>query len=253
MSDRLAGKVCVVTGGSRGIGLAMVEKMASEGARVACLDVSARRLEECIEPLRSQGHEVRGYVCDISQRAGVASTFTQIEGDFSAPVGVLVNNAVWARFQPLQDLDEEVLNRMLAVGLNGIVWTMQAVVPQMIRRGGGSIINLSSTSALRPLTHAVGYAALKSAVLGLTRAAAVELSPSRIRVNAILPGMVGTPASLAQFDAPTLAARQAQMPLGRFGNPEEMAALAVFLASDESSYIQGAEIVADGGWTVAAT
>jgi 3-oxoacyl-[acyl-carrier protein] reductase len=203
MSARLADKVCVGTGGSRDIGLAMVEKMAMEGARIACLDVIARRLDESIKQLRVQGHEVHGYACDVSQRDGVTSTFAKIESDFGAPVGVLVNNVVWARFQPLQDLEEEVLNRMLAVGLNGIVWTMQVAVLQMLRSGGGSIIKLSLTSALRPLTNAIGYAALKSAVLGLTRTAALELSPNRIHVNAILPGMVGTHASLAQFDAAT--------------------------------------------------
>jgi len=123
----------------------------------------------------------------------------------------------------------------------------------MERRGGGSVINLSSTSAFQAMTNSIAYAALKSGVMGLTRAAAVELSPRRIRVNAIIPGMIGTPASVAQFDEATIAKRQAGMPLGRFGEPHEIASLATFLASDESSYIQGAGIVADGGWTIAAT
>jgi 3-oxoacyl-[acyl-carrier protein] reductase len=98
----------------------------------------------------------------------------------------------------------------------------------------------------------IAYAALKAGVLGLTRAAAVELSADRIRVNAMLPGMIGTPASVAQFDDGTIAARRARMPLGRFGEPEEIAAACAFLASDDAAYVQGASLVADGGWTVAA-
>jgi 3-oxoacyl-[acyl-carrier protein] reductase len=174
----------------------------------------------------------------------------RVEADFGMPVAALVNNAVWARFQPLHEIDDEVADRTLAVGLKALMWTMQAAVPQMRRRGGGSIVNLSSTSALHPLADSIVYAAMKAGVLGLTRAAAVELSPCRIRVNAIVPGMVGTPASKAQYDDATLAAREAAMPLGRFGLPEEISAAVAFLASDDGAYVQGAQLVVDGGWTV---
>jgi 3-oxoacyl-[acyl-carrier protein] reductase len=122
----------------------------------------------------------------------------------------------------------------------------------MERRGGGSIVNLASVSAFHPAKDSIAYSAVKAGVVGLTRAAAVELSPKKIRVNAIAPGMIGTPASIAQFDEATIATRQAEMPLGRFGEPEEIAALAAFLASDEASYVQGVVVTADGGWTVAA-
>ncbi len=178
--------------------------------------------------------------------------FARIESEFAAPVAVLVNNAVWARFQPLQDIDSETALRMFAVGVHGLFWTMQAVAPQMERRGGGSIINLSSVSAFHPAKDSVAYSALKAGVVGLSRAAAMELSPKKIRVNVIAPGMIGTPASLAQFDEATIATRQAEMPLGRFGRPEEIAGLAAFLASDDASYVQGAVMTADGGWTVPA-
>ena len=121
----------------------------------------------------------------------------------------------------------------------------------MKRRGCGAIVNFSSTSAVQALTNSTVYAAMKAGVLGLTRAAAVELSPHRIRVNSIIPGMVGTPASMAKFDPTTMAARRAAMPLGRFGDPAEIAAAVAFLASDDCRYVQGAELVVDGGWTVA--
>ena len=192
---RLDGVVCVVTGAARGIGLAIAERLAGEGGRVAMWDVSQRRLDAALAGLRERGLDVRGYGCDVAARAAVAVAMAQVEADFAAPVGVLVNNAVWAKFQPLAEIDEELAERTLAVGLKALMWTMQAAVPQMQRRGGGSIVNLSSVAALNPQPDAIVYSAMKAGVLGLTRAAAVELSAQRIRVNAIAPGMVGTPAS----------------------------------------------------------
>jgi len=247
---RLDGVVCVVTGAARGIGYSIAERLASEGGLVAAWDVSERRLGPAVAELAARGLQVRAFACDVSQRQAVADTMQQVEQAFGAPVGVLVNNAVWARFQPLAQIEEDMVDRTLAVGLKALMWTMQAAVPQMQRRGGGSIINLSSTTATHPQAEAIVYGAMKAGVIGLTRAAAVELSAHRIRVNNILPGMVGTPASKAQFDAETLRAREATMPLGRFGFTEDIAAAVAFLASDDSAYVQGAQFVVDGGWTV---
>jgi 3-oxoacyl-[acyl-carrier protein] reductase len=249
---RFDARVCVVTGAARGIGYAIAERFGREGGRVACVDVSARRLDPAVAGLNAEGIDARGYAVDVGRRNDVGAMFARIEADFGAPVAVLVNNAVWARFQPLGEIDAETIDRMFAVGVNGIVWAMQAVAPQMERRGGGSIVNLSSVSAFHPAKESVAYSALKAGVVGLSRAAAAELSPKKIRVNVVAPGMIGTMASVAQFDETTLATRQSEMPLGRFGEPEEIAALVAFLASDEASYVQGAVITADGGWTVPA-
>ncbi len=253
MTGRLTGTVCVVTGAARGIGFAIAERFAAEGGFVACADVSARRMEPAVESLTARGLNARAYAADVGDPKQVQALFLEVESDFGAPCGVLVNNAVWARFQPLAEIDGETLKRMFSSGLEGLIWTLQAAAPQMERRGGGSVINLCSTSAFQSMPNSIAYSALKAGVMGLTRAAAVELSPRRIRVNAIVPGMIGTPASVAQFDDATIAKRHAQMPLGRFGEPAEIASLAAFLASDESSYIQGAGIFADGGWSIAAT
>lgn len=247
---RFEGRTCVVTGAARGIGRAIAERLAREGGRVAAWDVSERRLVPAVAQMQADGLDVQGFVCDVGARAAVAEAFSAVEQRLGAPVSVLVNNAVWARFGPLAELDEETVDRTLAVGLKALLWTMQAALPQMGRAGGGAVVNVSSTSASRPTNQAVIYAAMKAGVLGLTRAAAVELSAQRIRVNAVIPGMVGTPASKAQYDAATLAAREAAMPLGRFGEPEDIAAAVAFLASDDGAYVQGAELVVDGGWTV---
>ncbi len=198
---RLEGVVCVVTGAARGIGLAIAERLAAEGALVAAWDVSERRLTPAVAGLRERGLAVQGFTCDVSSRAAVADAMARVEAAFNAPVGVLVNNAVWARFQPLAQIDDEIADRTLAVGLKALLWTMQAAAPQMQRRGGGSIVNIGSVAAAHPQTDAIIYAAMKAGVIGLTLAAAHELSPQRIRVNAVVPGMVGTEASKAQFDA----------------------------------------------------
>jgi NAD(P)-dependent dehydrogenase (short-subunit alcohol dehydrogenase family) len=251
MPRRLSGAVCLITGAARGIGLAIAERFGAEGGCVACLDVGAGRLDGAVSGLVARGIDARAYAADVGRREAVAAAFDAVERDFGAPIGVLVNNAVWARFQPLEEVDEDSVSQTFDVGLKALIWTMQAAVPQMKRRGSGSIINLSSSSAVQSLPHSIAYAAMKAGVLGLTRAAAVELSPHRIRVNAILPGMVGTPASIGKFDEATVKARLAAMPLGRFGEPEEIASVAAFLASDDARYVQGAQLAVDGGWTIA--
>jgi NAD(P)-dependent dehydrogenase (short-subunit alcohol dehydrogenase family) len=252
MNSRLQDRVCVVTGAARGIGFAIAERFGREGGRIACVDVSARRLEPAVAELKNKGFEARAYGVDVGKRSDVQALFAQIESEFAAPVAALVNNAVWVRFEPLAEIALETVERMFAVGVQGIIWTTQAAAPQMARRGGGSIVNLSSVSAFHPAKDSIAYSALKAGVVGLSRAAAMELSKQKIRVNVIAPGMIATPASIAQFDEATIATRQAEMPAGRFGEPEEIAALAAFLASDDASYIQGAVITADGGWTVPA-
>ncbi|MBR1286002.1 SDR family oxidoreductase [Bradyrhizobium sp. AUGA SZCCT0177] len=252
MNSRLQDRVCVVTGAARGIGLAIAERFGQEGGRIACVDVSARRLEPAVEGLKSKGFDAKPYEVDVGKRDDVHALFARIESEFAAPVAVLVNNAVFARFEPLAQIEVETVDRMFAVGVHGLIWTTQAAAPQMERRGGGSIVNLSSVSAFNPAKDSIAYSALKAGVVGLSRASAIELSAKKIRVNVIAPGMIGTPASIAQFDEATIATRQAEMPAGRFGEPEEIAALAAFLASDDASYIQGAVITADGGWTIPA-
>lgn len=250
MSGRFSGRVCVVTGAARGIGLAIAERFAQEGGRLACLDVSTRRLAPAVAELQAKGFEARAYGVDVGRRDDVHAAFAAIQNDFAAPIAALINNAVFARFQSLGEIDAETAGKMIDVGVLGLIWTTQAVVPQMLQRGGGAIVNISSVSAEHPTRDAITYAAVKAGVVGLSRASAVELCAQNIRVNSIAPGMIGTPASIAQYDDTTIAERRREMPMGRFGEPEEIASLAAFLASDEASYIQGAAVTADGGWTV---
>lgn len=252
-SRMLAGRVAIVTGASRGIGRSIAERFASEGARVACLDVSEKRTHDATAEMQAAGLDVHPYVVDVARREDVHVAMRRIESDLGGPVTVLVNNAVWAKYQPIEEIDEPSLDKMLAVGLKGIVWTTQAAAEQMKRAGSGAVINLSSAAAVLAFSNSIAYCAIKAAVAGLTRAAALDLGQYGIRVNAIAPGMIATPASVGKFDQPTLDARTRNIPLGRFGNADEIASAVTFLASAESSYINGALLMADGGVTIAGT
>jgi NAD(P)-dependent dehydrogenase (short-subunit alcohol dehydrogenase family) len=254
LATSLEGEIAVVTGAARGIGRAVAERLARGGARVAVLDVSPHRTAQAGQEMRAAGLDVTPYVVDVGQRAAVQATMQRVEADLGAPVSVLVNNAVWIRYQSVAETDEESVDRMLAVGLKGIFWTTQAAAAQMARRpdgAGGSIINISSIAAVNGMAGGTVYSALKAAVAGYTRAAAVELGPQGIRVNAVAPGIVATPASLANFSADVQAQKTGVTPLRRFGQPQEMAEVVAFLASAASSYVTGALLVADGGLSIA--
>jgi len=251
VTSRLAGQIAVVTGAARGIGRAVAERLAREGARVAVLDVSPHRTAQAGVEMRAAGLDAHPYVVDVGQRDAVHATLQRVEAELGGPVSVLVNNAVWIRYQSIEDTDEASVDRILAVGLKGIIWATQAAAAQMKRRGGGSIINLSSIAGLNAsMPNGAVYSALKAAVAAYTRGAAVELGPHGIRVNAVAPGIVATPASLAHFDAAAQASKTAVTPLRRFGQPEEMAAVIAFLAAPESSYVTGSMLVADGGLSI---
>ncbi|MEO8296434.1 MAG: SDR family NAD(P)-dependent oxidoreductase [Burkholderiales bacterium] len=249
----MEGQVAVVTGAARGIGRSIAERFSAEGAQVACLDINPKRIAQGVEEMRAAGCNVHPYVVDVSKREDVHAVIQKIEADLGGPVSILVNNAVAASYLPVEEIDEASMTKMFSIGLNGIIWGVQAVIPQMKRHGSGSIINLSSGAALQGSMNMSAYCALKAGVAGMTRALAVELAPHHIRVNAIAPGMVATPASMAFFDQPTLDAREKALPLGRFGKPEEMAGVAAFLASSDSSYVTGVLLSADGGGSIAAS
>ncbi len=168
------------------------------------------------------------------------------------PVGLLVNNAAWIRYQPVADIDDETLERMLAVGVKGMVWTMQAALPGLQRSGHGAVVNICSTAATRATADSIAYCAVKGAVAGLTRAAAIDLGRAGVRVNAVAPAFVPTPAALANFSGEAVARRVQSTPLGRLATPQEIAAVVAFLCSDDASFINGELITADGGRSNAA-
>ncbi|MDO8703817.1 MAG: SDR family oxidoreductase [Sulfuricaulis sp.] len=242
-----------MTGAARGIGRSIAERLAAEGARVACLDIRADLLEPAVGEMRKGGLDAHAYLVDVGKRDEVHAAMQRIEADLGDPVSILVNNALWVRYQAIEDIDEATLDRIFAVGLKGYIWPTQAAAVQMKRHGSGAVINISSQAALVAFEKAIGYCSLKAAVGGFTRAAAMDLGPHGIRVNAIAPGMIETPASLGKFDQASLLARARVIPSRRMGQPSEIASVVAFLASDEASYINGAMLTADGGATIAGT
>jgi len=246
--SKLVGKSCVVTGAGGGIGYAIAARFAEEGAHVAMLDIKEDMVKEAAAKLPGgRGH---AYVTDVSDRKAVK----QAIDDFAEKQGgldVLVNNAVMFYYAPLTDMPEDIVDRMLDVGIKGTFWALQAATPHLIRRGGGSVINLSSVAVSFAVKHAAVYSSIKGALDALTRQQAVELGAHGIRVNALAPGPVSTPGANSVIDPEGWKNRQARTPLRRLATAEEIGAAALFLVSDEAASIAGVTLKIDAGITVA--
>lgn len=249
-SGRLAGRVALVTGGGRGIGRAISESLAREGARVGILDLKAEMAEEACRAIEAEGGTALPLVGNVARRADVFAAADALGRAFGAPT-ILVNNAMWNRYGPLLEQTEEMIGRMIDVGFKGVVWGYQAVVGPMAEAGGGSIVNIGSPSAVLAMRHGVMYSGVKAAVLGVTRSAAAEFGPLNIRVNAIAPGPTPTDGANLVVTEEAWERRRQRVPIGRLGTPQDVANAAVFLASDESSFITGDMIFVDGGITYA--
>jgi 3alpha(or 20beta)-hydroxysteroid dehydrogenase len=245
MSDRLAGKVALITGGARGQGEAEARRFVAEGARVLITDVADADGSALATELGNAALYHRLDVTDPSAWASAVAAALDRWGRLD----VLVNNAGIGIVGMFHTLALEDHQRLIDVNVNGVFYGMRAVREAMVRSGGGSIVNISSIDGLVGVLGMTSYSASKFAVTGMTRSAAIELGPLGIRVNSIHPGVINSP--MVQ-DAPAeIRARldrlMARQPIARMGEPEEVAAIALFLASDEASYVTGAQIVVDGG------
>ena len=246
MGDRLAGKVALITGGARGQGEAETRRFVAEGASVAITDVRDDEGEALAAELGDATCYLHLDVTDPDQWAGaVASTVERF-----GRLDVLINNAGIGIVAPLAttaSLDDH--HRVIDINLHGVYHGMRAVRDAMVASGGGSIVNISSIDGLAGVLGMTSYSASKFAVTGMTRSAAIELGPVGIRVNSIHPGVINSP--MVAEASPEIHAkldRLMQMqPIRRMGEPGEVAALALFLASDEASYITGTGVVIDGG------
>ncbi len=242
---RLDGKVAIVTGGARGQGEAEVRLFAAEGAKVVVSDVRADLGQALADEL---GGDVAFFRHDVSQEeewdAAVAFTTERF-----GPPTVLVNNAGIALGGPIAQHSLEDFERLVAVNQVGVFLGTKAVIAPMTAAGGGSIVNISSGAGLRATKYLIGYAATKYAVTGMTACAALELARHNIRVNSIHPGVIDTP-MLGVNTTEMNAGMIKGTPMRRMGEPIEIARVALFLASDEASYMTGAHVPVDGGVTV---
>jgi 3-oxoacyl-[acyl-carrier protein] reductase len=243
---RLAGRRAIVTGGSRGIGAAIVEAFVREGAAVAfCHLGDDEGAKQTIERARMIGAPPFASECDVSDPKAIASFVTLVEAAHG-PTDILVNNAGISISRRFEDISLEEYDKIVGIHLRGTFMMTQAVYTGMKARRFGRIINISSQLAIKGGVDHAHYCAAKAGVLGLTRALAAEGAPFGVMVNAIAPGPVET-AMLAAPSQEWKARKLAELPIGRFGMTHEIAPAAVFLASDDSTYIVGATLHVNGG------
>lgn len=244
---RLDGKVAIVTGGSRGMGESHVRAFVREGARVVIAD---RLIDEGQALANEMGNDVAVFVeCDVSQRSSWNEVMRQANDAFG-DVSVLVNNAGILKLHSLSDATEADFMKVMQVNQLGVFHGMQCVVPGMLRLGGGSIVNIASAVSLVGAEGIFGYTASKWAVRGMTKSAALELATTGIRVNAVHPSEIQTPMT-AEMEAAGAGISADVVPVKRFGQPHEVTAVVLFLASDESSFVTGSDYAVDGGYCAA--
>lgn len=245
---RLDGKVALVTGGARGIGLACVQELAAEGAKVLFCDVNAEGGEAAAASLREAGHEVGFVTCDVGDKAQVDALVAEAVSRYGR-LDIAVANAGIVHAADFLDLAEEDFDRVIRVNLKGVFLTGQAAARQMAAQGeGGAIVNMSSVNAVMAIPAITPYVVAKGGVNQLTKVMALALADKGIRVNGIGPGSIATEMAQAVLaDADKRRAALCRTPMGRFGEPREIGRICVFLASDDSSYITGQTIYPDGG------
>lgn len=248
---KLDNKIALVTGAASGFGAATAQRMAQAGAAVMLADLNAEGAERMAQTLRAQGHRVASVAGDVSQQASFEA-MVQATRHTLGGLDVLVNNAgTTHRNKPALQVTEDEFDRVFRVNVKSLYWAAQAVLPGFVSQGGGCIVNVASTTGVRPGPGLAWYSASKAAMINLTKGLALEFARSGVRINAVNP-MIGETAMLADFmgleDTPANRERFLQrIPLGRFTRPNDVASAVTFLASDEASYLTGVCLDVDGG------
>ena len=245
---RLQHKVSIITGAAQGIGLATALKFAQEGAIVIVCDLKQAAVDEAVAACRQAGAQAEGFLMDVTDRDQVDAVVARVRERFGR-IDVLVNNAGITQDARLVKMTQAQFDRVIDVNLRGVFHCAQAVAEGMTAQGSGVILNASSVVGIYGNFGQTNYAATKFGVIGFTKTWARELGAKGVRVNAVAPGFIKTPI-LASMPEDVLKGMEARVPLKRLGQPEEIANVYAFLASDEASYVNGAVIEVCGGMTV---
>jgi meso-butanediol dehydrogenase / (S,S)-butanediol dehydrogenase / diacetyl reductase len=237
----LSGKSVLITGAARGLGRALAIGAAQAGATVAAFDLDAQLLSELRTP------SITTYVVDVVDRAAFMSAAARI-----GRIDAVVNNAMLIRYDAIEAVDEAILDRMLAIGIKGAVWGVQALLRHMDAAAGGVVLNLASPTAERGFPTTAVYSMVKGAMGTLTRTLAAELGPRRVRVNALAPGSIPTPGAVAITPQEEYARRATRIPLRRLGREEDATSASLYLLSDAASFVSGEILHVDGGFLASA-
>lgn len=247
-AKRLENKVCVITGAANGIGFATAQKFSNEGALAIICDMNQEQVDSAVKKIVDAGGRAEGYVLNVTDRASIDLVVAALMARHGR-IDVLINNAGITKDARLVNMTEQQFDAVVDVNLKGVFNCTQAVVPHMLKVGKGSIVSASSVVGLYGNFGQTNYAATKFGVIGMTMTWARELGPKGIRVNAVCPGFVET-GILATIPEDVLKGMQERSWLRRLGQPEELANVYAFLASDESSYINGIALEASGGMSL---
>lgn len=243
----LTGRVAIVTGAAGGIGAAIAAELAAAGAAVGLLDRDADGAVKVAEALRTTGAKAFSTGCDTTDETSIAAAFAATRAALG-PATVLVNNAGILRPGPLADIPLAAWNALMAVNLTGYLACAQAARPQMLEAGGGALVHIASIAASNPQPRSGAYSPSKAGVAMLSRQLALEWGPDGIRSNVVSPGLIRTPLSESFYQVPgILERRSAMVPGRRVGTPQDIADAVTFLASPRAAYVNGAELLVDGG------